>query len=116
MPVKIETNQTSGYAPLPRGNEARAQSLLSQAPASEGVDAPRSVDSKEVQTAVNHLNRLAQAFSTSLRFSVHQETHAIMVKVIDADGDVIREIPPEKVLDAAAEMRKVLGLLLDAKV
>lgn len=36
-----------------------------------------------------------------------------MVRVVDSDGNVIREIPPERVLDAYARMLDTLGLLVD---
>jgi len=40
-----------------------------------------------------------------LQFSIHEETKEIMVKVLDTDTEeVIREIPPEKILDMVAKI------------
>ncbi len=40
-----------------------------------------------------------------------------MVKVIDTNTDeIIREIPQEKVLDNIANIKEMLGLLLDKRV
>ena len=50
-------------------------------------------------------------------FSIHEETKAIMVKVINAGTDeIIREIPPEKILDMVAKMWEMAGIFVDEKV
>ena len=39
-----------------------------------------------------------------------------MVKVIDAEtNEVIREIPPEKILDLVATIWEMMGLIIDEK-
>lgn len=49
-------------------------------------------------------------------FAIHKQTKQIMVKVIDKNTkEIIREIPPEKVLDAVAQMCEVAGLFMDEK-
>ena len=49
-------------------------------------------------------------------FAIHKETKQIMVKVIDKESkEVIREIPPEKVLDAVAHMCELAGIFMDEK-
>ncbi len=71
---------------------------------------------REVEQAVETLNRTSLIFNTNLRFSIHEATHQIMVKVIREDtGEVIREVPPEKALDALARMEQALGLLVDER-
>lgn len=70
----------------------------------------------DLATATERLNRAAKALASELRFVIHAATHQIMVRVIDGDGNVIREIPPERVLDAYARMMETLGLLVDEKV
>jgi flagellar protein FlaG len=58
-----------------------------------------------------------QGPSTTLEVSVHQKTHAIMVKVLNKDtGELIREIPAEKTLDLVANMMEIAGILIDEKV
>ncbi|WP_146811832.1 flagellar protein FlaG [Aneurinibacillus danicus] len=49
-------------------------------------------------------------------FSVHKDLKEIMVKVIDRETKkVLREVPPEKLLDMVAGMLKTTGLLIDKK-
>ncbi|MBT2291621.1 flagellar protein FlaG [Paenibacillus albidus] len=61
--------------------------------------------------------RAVQGPEKTFEISIHEQTHAIMVKVFDKQsGDLIREIPPEKLLDVAASMMELSGLIVDEKV
>lgn len=52
-----------------------------------------------------------------LQFSVHEETGKTMIKVMDeTNSSIIREIPPKAVLDLAAKLDEMLGILFDKKV
>jgi len=47
---------------------------------------------------------------------VHQASGVVMVTVTDeSTGEVIREIPPSEVLDLAARLEEMVGLLFDQK-
>lgn len=92
--------------PLLPGRKLNEQPSESKLPELEG----------QVNLAVEQLNKLTDAFRLSLKFAVHKETGAIVVRLIENEtGDVIREIPPEKALDAVARMWQQMGLLLDEK-
>lgn len=53
----------------------------------------------------------------TLEISVHKQTNAIMIKVMNKEtGDTIREIPSEKILDVVAKMMEFTGILVDKKV
>jgi len=55
--------------------------------------------------------------SFQLSFTFHKETKNLVVKVIDPDTNkVVREIPPEELLDLAAKIQEMLGFLIDKKV
>ncbi|WP_308531166.1 flagellar protein FlaG [uncultured Paenibacillus sp.] len=75
--------------------------------------------SQEQQQAIEQLEkaiRAVQGPEKTFKISIHQETHTIMVKVFDKDtGDLIREIPQEKLLDVAANMMELNGLIIDKK-
>lgn len=68
---------------------------------------------------IEHIEKaLKAAISSEKRweFSVHKELNEVMVKVIDRETkEVIREVPPEKLLDMVAGMLKTAGLLIDKK-
>lgn len=52
-----------------------------------------------------------------LRISIHEPTGRIAVKVINGDtGELVREIPPEQILNLAAKIDEMIGILFDRKV
>ena len=81
----------------------------------------KDVTENEVLRAAEFLNKLAKIFDFKLQFRVHKETQRIFAKIIDPDTEkVIREVPPEKMLDMLARMEEMLddmeGVLLDCYV
>jgi flagellar protein FlaG len=51
------------------------------------------------------------------RFKVHKPTNDIIVQIIDSQtGEVIREFPPEKILNMVTEFLKMSGLIIDKRV
>lgn len=75
-------------------------------------------------TTEKKMNRIAEAMDTyvrsiqrELKIQVHEGTGKIMVRVTSQDGSkVIREIPPEELLDLAARIEELAGTLFDEKV
>jgi flagellar protein FlaG len=75
-----------------------------------------SVGEKVLIEAIEKANKVALGRNTSFRFSVHEATKRISVKVLDKEtNEVIREIPPEKVLDMVARMWEMAGIIVDEK-
>ena len=71
---------------------------------------------KQIQEAVDSTNREFEKLQTNLRFSVHKQTKQIMVKIIDSNAqEVIKELPPEKLLDMVASMMERAGLIVDRR-
>jgi flagellar protein FlaG len=69
-----------------------------------------------IKTAIEKANRAMVIYNRSLEFRVHEKTKEIMVRVINNDTkEVIREIPPEKILDMFASMLERAGLLVDER-
>ena len=52
-----------------------------------------------------------------LQFSVHKSTGRTMVKVVNKDNEqTIREVPSEKILNLAAKLDEMIGILFDKTV
>jgi flagellar protein FlaG len=83
----------------------------------EVPSAREEIPREEVEKTTEKLNRLMGIIDKRLSFSVHEESHRVMVKVIDqVTGDVINEIPPKKILDLLSSFTKLAGLVLDKRV
>lgn len=71
---------------------------------------------QQIIKQLDKIIRAVQGPEKAFEISVHKDTKAIMVKVFDKNtGDLIREIPSEKLLDVAANMMELNGLLFDEK-
>lgn len=74
------------------------------------------ISDKAVIEAIERANDALSVANRKFEYSIHEETKEIMVKVIDSETDeVIREIPPEKILDMVAKMWEMAGILVDER-
>lgn len=72
---------------------------------------------KDLTERVNQLNETLRVFDKRLRFDIHEETNRVMVQVLDAETDeILREIPPEKILDMVASIEEAIGLIVDERI
>ncbi len=75
-----------------------------------------SISEKVVINAIEKANKAIMGANTRFEFSIHEKTKEIMVKVVDVDTrEVIREIPPEKILDMVAKMWEMAGIIVDER-
>lgn len=72
---------------------------------------------QDVIGIIEKANKDFVAYDRKFEFSIHEATKQIMVKIIDVTTDeVIRELPPEKVLDMVAAIWEAVGIIVDRKV
>lgn len=122
--VKLSENKESIHASKPSGlSKTTARKPFLEV--SNDSQPKSSTSSGRInQEAREKIERIAQVMDDyvrsaerSLRIQVHGGTGRIMVKVISKeDGRIIREIPPEQVLNLAARMEEMMGFLFDEKV
>ncbi|RAP73929.1 flagellar protein FlaG [Paenibacillus montanisoli] len=66
--------------------------------------------------AIEKANKAVMGVATSCEFSIHEKTKQIMVKVVEKEtGKLIREVPPEKILDLVAAMCEKAGIWIDER-
>ena len=71
---------------------------------------------KQLIEAIESGNKELKKLDTNLRFDIHEKTKQVMVKIVNSDTDeVIRELPPEKILDLVASIMERAGLLIDKR-
>src|SRR5690625_4723098 len=72
---------------------------------------------RDVETVVDRMNEFIEPIRTNLKFVFHEKLNEYYVTVIDPQTDeIIREIPPKKMLDMYAAMADYMGILIDEKV
>lgn len=74
------------------------------------------ISEKVVIEAIERATRAILGGNRKFEFSIHEKTKQIMIKVINSDtNEIVREIPPEKILDMVATMWEMAGLIVDER-
>ncbi|WP_158211709.1 flagellar protein FlaG [Alkalihalobacterium alkalinitrilicum] len=72
---------------------------------------------EEIDEQIENMNKFLELNSTSLKFQVHEKLDRISVQIVNKDTDeVIREVPPQELLDMVATMLEHVGLIIDQKI
>lgn len=83
---------------------------------SQKLKSELSMDEKYWIDVVERANKAIVGATCSFEYSIHERTKEIMVKVIDRDTkEIIRELPPEKILDMVATMWEMAGIIVDER-
>ena len=74
------------------------------------------ISEKIVIEAIEKANKAISGPNTRFEYSIHEQTKEIMLRVIDSDTNkIIREIPPEKILDMVAKLWELAGIIVDER-
>jgi flagellar protein FlaG len=104
-----------GLAPA-RDRSIQNKNRSSEESKAKAVEVDQKVQEK-VRRIAQAMDEYVRSSQTSLKIQVHPGTGDFMVKVIsEEDGRTIREIPPEEILNLAARMEEMMGLLYNEKV
>lgn len=100
----VEGGNESGFQNLPGGQRDEEGSFPGE---------------KKLIELIEKSNKELKSQDLSLKFSIHEKTKAINIKVIrttvDGKKEVVREFPPEKILDMVASMMEKAGLFVDKR-
>ncbi|MGQ9497851.1 MAG: flagellar protein FlaG [Desulfotomaculales bacterium] len=101
---------------LPQPDRVRQPAAEQSEQARQDAQKAKQARRAELQDAFDRLEKIAYIFDRRFHFKVHEETKRYYVQIIDqATGEVISEVPPEKILDLVAQIQKLVGLLIDKR-
>lgn len=113
--------------PMPGGGEVPVQVEVAAAPAqpvplqpvpaqAEPEQLPDQPSGVQLERAVAELNSSLAIHARHMSIGNHAATGRTMVTVYNTEtAEVIREIPPQRVLDAHASLLEMAGLLMDRR-
>lgn len=108
-----KTEVTSSSPDFPSSGDFPSLAALKQA---EQSGDQIGISDEQVLKAIEKALKNLAGKTTSLQFSIHEKTKHVMVKVVNSEnGEVIREIPPEKNLDFLASLWEKAGILVDER-
>jgi flagellar protein FlaG len=75
------------------------------------------ISDEKLKESVNALNKTLEAIDKKYEFSIHEETDRPVVRVYDRNsGEIIKQIPPEEVLNILTKIRELIGIFIDERV
>ncbi|SFJ45548.1 flagellar protein FlaG [Halobacillus dabanensis] len=74
-------------------------------------------EKEKLKQASEDINEFFKAVHTSLRFQFHDKLEEYYVTIVDSDTEeIVKEIPPKKMLDMYASIAERLGFIVDEKI
>jgi len=81
---------------------------------SKVVVARAEITNDALERLLEEANRQMNLSNRRIEHSVHEKTNTILIRVRNTEtGELIRELPPEDRLDAAAKVWELMGLMVD---
>lgn len=72
---------------------------------------------KELERSTRQMNAISEILGQRYQFSIDKTTNQLVVKVVDTfTGRVVKQMPPEEMLELAAQMRYMVGIFMDQLV
>ncbi|OIJ22379.1 hypothetical protein BKP45_07015 [Anaerobacillus alkalidiazotrophicus] len=83
----------------------------------EEVPNIKKADVTDVQKKIDGVNQFLKSSNTNLQFNLHEGLKEYYITIVDEDTkEVIKELPPKKLLDFYAAMVESIGLFIDKKI
>lgn len=97
-----------------RVRSATRQPAPEPVPEGQAVVTARPIQREEVEQAAAELDKVLKQTSGDLSVSVDKATGVMVVKITDSTtGEVVKQIPPQELMEADLSMSKLIGLLID---
>jgi len=111
--TQLQKNEVSGTSSTSVTENSLKELMAVQQ--QENGDQP--IPKEKVQKAVDALNEFMTLHNRNSKFVMHDGLDRYFVQVVDSKTEeVIREVPPRKLLDAYYTMQKFLGMIVDEKI
>jgi len=123
---------TNEITPVLLGQQTTAESeRLGQKPGLGGVRSEQQADSalklpvrqekqeqvlprEEIEQVAEFLSESARLFNVGLKFNISEDVDRVIVSVVNKDTEeVIRQIPPEEIVDLAKRLNDMAGVLFN---
>jgi len=116
--ITVEDRNRPRVAPVKESAESNAAALDDKTLHGKGERAARQrLDREQVAKMVEEAQQRLESLGSSLKLAIQQDTKAdaIVVQVSEREtGEVIRQIPPEDLLELKKKLEDLVGLLFDS--
>jgi flagellar protein FlaG len=113
-------NQSLRANPLPfeTPDEKRTEKEAPDAtqPQSEDDNPNPEIDRGELDSALEQLNANVALINERYTFQVEQNIDQLVVQVKDRSGEVLRQVPPQTIVETATKINSMIGMFIDETI
>ena len=110
--AQMAAAQLEAVRPARRPTEALEAKNAQAADTPPGAE--NEISRQSLEEAIEQLNRSISILNHRLNFSVDETTGRLLAEIIDVKtNEIIRKVPPERVLEFVRRFQEFLGLLFD---
>jgi uncharacterized FlaG/YvyC family protein len=70
-------------------------------------------DKEALQAVIDSINQFTETIRFTLKFIPNEKPGMAMIEVLDADGKVIRRIPPEALVELSSKIESSIGMFVN---
>ena len=112
-PTNIKATNVQGNMAPNVSMETLSNSMVEKTAAGEVQE----ISKDKLQQAIDVVNDFLEINDSSSKFVYHEGLERYYVTIVNRDTEeVVKEIPPKKLLDAFYEMKKMVGMIVDEKI
>ncbi|MBW7657089.1 flagellar protein FlaG [Hydrogenophilus thermoluteolus] len=109
----LQQNRATSGTERPTPPQEATNAATQQATAPQ-PNAP--LDERTVEDAVRKVQKTVSALNSALQFQIDKDTEKLVIKIVDTNTkEVIKQIPPQEILEIAKALDKLQGLLVREK-
>ncbi len=112
--VQVANTPTrSTLSPAAEDIKVKRDSYVSDNAAEEATS--NKTNSIQPEELLNNIKALTEDGLYSVRFEVNQDTNDLIINLVDNEGEVIRQIPPEDIVEMHEHMIDLRGNIVDTE-
>lgn len=97
-------------------NEAQLVNKTKHSIERDIIGPSQDVNEEGINDRIDAINKKLEKQQLETSYERHEATNRLVIRLVDKETkEVVKEIPPEKLLDYAAGMDEILGLFVDKK-
>lgn len=100
--------------PVQRPRQGIEQSEGKRVASASQEDKAKPLDKERVTALTDQLNESLGQMDANFHVSVDDDSGMMVVRITDTEtGEIVRQVPPQQVIDANVSMEKIIGLLVN---
>ncbi len=108
--------QSTPSEPLSKDPQKTPKSLVVEGVPVVSLEKVTGKQEEAIQQLAENLNQIMKSINYNLQFIPDREAGVVIIKVLDGNGKVIRQIPPEAILSLSSRIGESIGIFINSKL